>query len=82
MSCTPSLWRRSPLADTPSLLANGRDILNVGIYSRIIAFRDKCYMNKQVLRILERHRRQPGKPQGREAGARRAERERDLGRGE
>ena len=27
MSCTPSLWRRSPLADTPSLLANGGDIL-------------------------------------------------------
>ena len=54
MSCTPSLWRRSPLADTASLLANGGDILNVGIYSRIIAFRDKCYMNKQVLRILER----------------------------
>ena len=27
--------------------------LNVGMYSRIIAYRDKCYMNKQVLRILE-----------------------------
>ena len=27
VSCTPSLWRRSPLADTPSLLASGGDIL-------------------------------------------------------
>ena len=26
---------------------------NVGMYSRRIAYRDTCYMNKQVLRILE-----------------------------
>ena len=27
---------------------------NVGMYSRRIAYRDTCYMNKQVLRILEK----------------------------
>ena len=26
---------------------------NVGMYSRRIAYRDSCYMNKQVSRILE-----------------------------
>ena len=26
---------------------------NVGMYSRRIAYRDSCYMNKQVYRILE-----------------------------
>ena len=28
---------------------------NVGMYSKRIAYRDTCYMNKQVLRILEIH---------------------------
>ena len=61
MSCTPSLWRRSPLADTPSLLASGGDILKCWdvledyrtLYARHVAVRYVIVILLRKMRFMD-----------------------------